>query len=301
MGVNTADLKVQTTAVSRDGYITDAVTSKDGTTIGYRQVGQGPGLVILHGAMESAQSHMQLAEALADSFTVYLPDRRGRGLSGAYARDYSVQQEVEDLEAVLNRTGAHYLLGVSAGALISLQAALTLPALHKVAIFEPPLMVNGSMSIDFFPRYEREMAEGKITAALVTGMLGAQMGPAIFNWIPRWLLEWLTDRMMKAQDKQASSDEVTMRKLAPTLHYDFELVGQMQNTLERFKPITAELLLIGGSASPAYLKTAMAALAQTFPDAKRVEFPGLGHGATGNRNMGGKPEIVARELRQFFA
>lgn len=42
-------------------YTTGYVTSKDGTTIGYRQLGQGPGVVLLHGAMESAQSHMQLA------------------------------------------------------------------------------------------------------------------------------------------------------------------------------------------------------------------------------------------------
>ena len=61
---------------------TRSVISADGTLIGYRQLGQGPGLVLVHGAMESAQSHMQLAEALADTFTVYLPDRRGRGMSG---------------------------------------------------------------------------------------------------------------------------------------------------------------------------------------------------------------------------
>ena len=39
-------------------YATSAVTSKDGTKIGYRELGKGPGLVVLHGAFESAQSHM---------------------------------------------------------------------------------------------------------------------------------------------------------------------------------------------------------------------------------------------------
>ena len=41
-------------------------------------------MVMLHGSMESSNSHLELARALADIATVYLPDRRGRGLSGPY-------------------------------------------------------------------------------------------------------------------------------------------------------------------------------------------------------------------------
>ena len=92
-----------------------------------------------------------------------------------------------------------------------------------------------------------------------------------------------------------------MWMLAPTLHYDFQLVSETDGALERFKTIRAEVLLLGGSASPAYLKVALDALAQVFPQAKRIEFPGLGHGATGNTDRGGQPERVAQELRRFFA
>ena len=59
-----------------------AVESRDGTTIGYWKTGQGPAVVVLHGSMESARSHTLLAAALADDFTVYLLDRRGRGGAG---------------------------------------------------------------------------------------------------------------------------------------------------------------------------------------------------------------------------
>ena len=58
-----------------------SVVSRDGTRIGYLRVGRGPAVVLLHGSSESARSHTQLAVALADAFTIYLPDRRGRGLS----------------------------------------------------------------------------------------------------------------------------------------------------------------------------------------------------------------------------
>src|SRR5216684_2568192 len=155
----------QSTIPPRESYVTETVNSADGTRIGYRQLGDGPGLVLVHGAMESAQSHMQLAVALADTFTVYLPDRRGRGLSGPYGKDYSIQKDVEDMDALLTKTGAHYVFGVSSGGLISLQAALTLSAIHKAAIYEPALIMNGSASTAWLTRYDQEMAQGKAAAA----------------------------------------------------------------------------------------------------------------------------------------
>src|SRR5258707_1185610 len=117
-------------------YTTGSVTSKDGTTIGYRQLGQGPALVLVQGAMGSAQNFMQLAGMLADAFTVYLPDRRGRGQSPlAYSKNYRIQKDVEDIDALLAKTGAHAVFGLSSGALICLEAALTLPAIHQAAIY----------------------------------------------------------------------------------------------------------------------------------------------------------------------
>lgn len=299
-----ASVNNQATATTREQYATSFVTSSDGTTIGYRQLGHGPGIVMLHGAMESSRSHLQLAGALANAFTVYLPDRRGRGLSGPYGDNYSIQKEVEDLDALLTKADAHRVFGVSAGGLICLQAALTLPAIHKVALYEPALIVNNSISTAFLPRYDREMAQGKIAAALVTGMIGAQMGPPIFNAMPRWLLESLTNMAMKSEEKKAKDSDITMRAFAPTLHYDFQLVNEMNGKLESFREIRPDVLLLGGSKSPAYLKAALDALEKVLPRAQRIEFPGLDHGGSSdlsNTNRNGKPELVAAELRRFFA
>jgi pimeloyl-ACP methyl ester carboxylesterase len=92
---------------------TGSVTSTDGTPIGYLRAGRGPAVVVLHGSNESARSHTQLALALADAFTVYLPDRRGRGLSGQHRPDHSMHTEVEDLQAVVAHCGAQKVFGVS--------------------------------------------------------------------------------------------------------------------------------------------------------------------------------------------
>lgn len=280
---------------------TGNVTSRDGTTIGYRQIGRGPGFVVLHGTVESSQSHIELAEALADTFTVYVPDRRGRGISGPFGDGYSVQREIEDLDALLTKTGAHYVLGVSSGALIALQAALLLPAIHKAVIFEPPLPLDPSWSVEWEGRYDKEIAEGKTAAALVTAMLGAQMGPPIFQSMPRWLLEWITRTMMRREDRRAKAGDVTMRMLAPTHHYDAVIALGARDALESFAVIRADVLLLGGSKSPGFLKYALGALEKVLPQASRVELPGCNHGATGNANRGGKPKLVAAELRRFLA
>jgi pimeloyl-ACP methyl ester carboxylesterase len=302
MTANTSSSTVQTKAAAPERYTTGSVTSKDGAAIGYRQLGRGPGVVLLHGASSSAHNHMQLAEALADAFTVYVPDRRGRGLSGAYGENYSIQEDVEDMDALLTQTGAHQVFGVSSGGIICLQAALVLPAIHKAAIYEPPLFMDDPAApLAVLRRYDQEMAQGKVAAALITGMQGAQMGPPVFNVLPHWLLEPLVNMAMNNEDKKGSGGYVSMRTLAPTLHYDFQLVVEMSGKLDTFKAVQADVLLLGGSKSPAYLKAALDALEQALPRAKRIEFPGLNHAASWNTDRGGQPEPLAKELRRFFA
>ncbi len=98
--------------------------------------------MLVHGSNQSARSHTQLALALADVFTVYLPDRRGRGLSGPHRAEHSMGTEVEDLEAVLAESGASRVFGVSVGALIALEAARTRAAIRQVAAYEPALLAQ---------------------------------------------------------------------------------------------------------------------------------------------------------------
>jgi len=101
---------------AEEPYTTDAVASSDSTRISYRRFGRGPGVVLIHGGMSSAHNHLELALALADAFSVYVPDRRGRCASGSFGDGYSIQKEVEDLDAVLTKTGAQNVFGVSVSA-----------------------------------------------------------------------------------------------------------------------------------------------------------------------------------------
>jgi pimeloyl-ACP methyl ester carboxylesterase len=298
MSTRTASAAVETAPPQ---CTTDSVISRDGTVIGYRQLGHGPGVVLVHGTASSGHNHLELAEALADAFTVVMPDRRGRGLSGAYGVHDGIQEEVDDLDALLAGTGAHNVFGVSSGGIICLQAALTLPAIHRAAIYEPPFFERDSLPTALLTRFDREMAEGNVAAALITAMKGAQMGPTIFKAMPRWLAEQLTSAFMASEERKNAGGYVPMRALAPTMHYDFQLVAEMNGKRDSFSAIRADVLLLGGSKSPAYLRTALDHLQEVLPRAKRVELRGLDHAASWNTDRGGRPEPVAESLRGFFA
>lgn len=122
----------QPTLSAAPAFRVDSAVSKDGTSIGYRIYGQGPGLLIVQGAMGIASNYDQLARALATHFTVYVPDRRGRGRSPRpFTPDHAIERDVEDVQSVVEKTGAHWLFGLSSGAIIALEATRVLPAIHQ--------------------------------------------------------------------------------------------------------------------------------------------------------------------------
>src|SRR5438034_11474136 len=74
---------------AREQYTTSSVTSQDGTTIGYRQLGHAPAVVFVQGAMGSVHTFMQLPGMLADPLTADVPHRRAVGLGRlAYSTHY---------------------------------------------------------------------------------------------------------------------------------------------------------------------------------------------------------------------
>ena len=275
------------------------VTSTDGTTIGYRQMGQGPGLVILHGSMSTGYNHVQLAERLADRFTVYLPDRRGRGMSGPYRDSDSIESEVADLVAVLTETGARDVAGVSFGAIICLEAALRRSVAGRIALYEPPLRMRNQEAV--LQRFEAEFAMGDVPAALVTAMKGTQMGPRFFDVMPRWLLEVMTRQMMASMDRKGTGEYASFGALAPTLRFEARAIMTASARLERFSAVQNDVLLVGGSKSAGHFKTALGDLADILPRARRVELGGLGHSGAWNKDVGGRPEMVAPALGDFFS
>jgi pimeloyl-ACP methyl ester carboxylesterase len=283
---------VQTTSQTQG-----SVGSADGTTIGYRQLGHGPGIIVVHGSMSSGYYHVQLAEALAGTFSVWLPDRRGRGLSGPYRPGDGLQQEADDLDALLAATGARNVFAVSVGANIALHAATRSDTISKLALNEPLLFPDRAVGETVMAQFSRQLDAGKTAAALATAMKGAQLGPPLLNAMPHWLLAAMTSGMA---NWTPPGEYLSPASLAPALRYEGQEITEMSGGLASIGDVRAEVLLLGGSKSSPLIKNALRRVQHAVPHAQRVELPGLKHSASWNQEVRGNPGAIAAALIQFF-
>jgi pimeloyl-ACP methyl ester carboxylesterase len=144
----------------------NTVRSADGTTISCTRAGQGPPLILVDGALcsRSFGPMPKLAEQLAPHFTVYTYDRRGRGESGD-TRPYEPDREIEDLEALIALAGdTVYLHGTSSGAALALEAAKRIRSVARLAVYEPPFIVDASrppLPDDYLSQLNGLVADGR--------------------------------------------------------------------------------------------------------------------------------------------
>jgi pimeloyl-ACP methyl ester carboxylesterase len=261
----------------------NTVRSADGTTIAFTRVGQGPPLILVDGALcsRSFGPMPALAEQLAPNFTVYTYDRRGRGESGDTA-PYSPDREVDDLEALIAQAGeAAYVHGTSSGAALTLEAAKRIPAITKLAVYEPPFIVDATrppMADDFMSRLTSLISEGRRGDAVKMFMRFVGT-PAIFTAVMPLTPVW---RKLKA--------------VAPTLVYDLTMLMDHQRgtplTSAEWAGVKAPTLVAAGGKSPAWMTNGTAALAAALPDATYQTLPGQNHMV--------KAQAIAPVLTGFF-
>src|SRR5712691_5427214 len=129
--------------------LVNKVISKDGTAIAFERIGQGSSVILVDGALcrRAMGPSRPLAKLLAQHFTVFTYDRRGRGDSDD-TPPYAVQREVDDIEALLNAAGdAAFVWGTSSGAALALEAAARLTGIRKLALYEAPFIVDDSRPV----------------------------------------------------------------------------------------------------------------------------------------------------------
>src|SRR5262249_61113166 len=115
---------------------------------------------------------------LARPFRVFAYDRRARGDSGD-TPPYAVGREVEDLEALIEEAGGSaQVWGMSSGAALALEAAVCGLRITKLALYEPPFIVDRSrppIPPDYISRLEGFLAEDRRGDAVKLFL--RQMGP----------------------------------------------------------------------------------------------------------------------------
>jgi pimeloyl-ACP methyl ester carboxylesterase len=116
------------------------VRSRDGTQIAVFSSGDGPPLLLIHGAAADHTTFRVVGPMFAERHAVHAIDRRGRGASGD-APDYDVVREFEDVAAVVDalarEAGAEVdVVGHSYGGRVGLGGALRTPNLRRLVVYE---------------------------------------------------------------------------------------------------------------------------------------------------------------------
>jgi pimeloyl-ACP methyl ester carboxylesterase len=262
----------------------NTVRSKDGTLIAFEKSGHGPALILVDGALcyRASGPSRPLAALLANRFTVFWYDRRGRGDSGD-TKPYAVEREIEDLDALITEAGGSaFVYGISSGAALALEAANRGLPIRKLALYESPCIVDDTHAPipgDFHTRLNGLVAADRRSDAVKMFLRLVDL-PAIALLIMPLLPAWSK-----------------LKAVAHTLPYDITIVQDNQRGRPfppaRWPGATMPTLAMDGGKSPAWIRNGMRALAGALPDATFRTLEGQTHMLKAN--------AVAPVLTEFFS
>jgi pimeloyl-ACP methyl ester carboxylesterase len=116
----------------------------EGAEIYCERQGNGPLLLLIHGAMEDAGFYSSTADILAEKFTVVSYDRRCNSRSsGDRSADMTVAQQARDAASIIEAMGVEkaIVLGRSGGAIIGLELAAARPeVIDFLIVHEAPVI-----------------------------------------------------------------------------------------------------------------------------------------------------------------
>jgi pimeloyl-ACP methyl ester carboxylesterase len=256
------------------------VRSKDGTTIAYDRSGKGPALILVDGALCSRAfgPSPKLSALLARHFTVYVYDRRGRGQSSD-PHPYAPAREVEDIAALVGVAGGSaFLLGLSSGGALALEAAASGLPVNRVVAYEPPYVDDSGQrgGAEYAGHLERLIAQGNRGGAVKYFMKDMVGAPAPMVMMMR-LMPWVWRKL---------------EAVAHTLPYDAAVMTAFRIPRARFASIGVPTLVMNGSKTDPRLREAAQKIAHAIPAALHRELAGQTHNV--------KPDVLVPAVVEFL-
>ena len=125
----------------------EEVRSADGTPIVAFRTGDGPPLILVHGATADHATFRVVGPMFARHHAVHAVDRRGRGASGDVA-PYAIEREYEDLAAVIDAVASETrgpvdVVAHSFGGAVALGAATLTQNVRRLVLYESAAAVPG--------------------------------------------------------------------------------------------------------------------------------------------------------------
>jgi pimeloyl-ACP methyl ester carboxylesterase len=259
----------------------ETVRSMDGTPIAYDRVGEGPAVIIVDGALSTRGGKADLARLLAERFTVYSYDRRGRGDSGD-SQPYAVDREIEDIDTIVDAAGGSAsLYGHSSGGCLALDATVELSGkVRKLAMYEAPYNDDPAA----------QKAWGEYLTSLANLLASDRRGDAVALFMalvgtPRAQIEGMRQAPFWAG----------MEAIAPTLAYDHIGVMGEHGSIptERAARVQVPTLVISGTRGLPFMLATAKTLSKTIPGAELRTLDGQAHDVHAG--------VLAPVLADFFA
>src|SRR5262245_27958363 len=253
------------------------VRSSDGTKVTLWTSGRGRPLLIVHGAAGTHATWETMREHLAPHFTVAIMDRRAT--SGDPLSPLELTQEFEDVASVGRSLGNDLaLFGHSSGALCALGAALLIPELSHLVLYEPPLERGAHYAIAL-DKMQRVLQRGDIDAVY-----------------DAWLKDYVRLPDTIADQVKSSPIGASMRPFAQYLPR--EMASHLAWTFDPrpFSGVSAPTVYLVGSETPpesVELRGFVQVLEQALPNFTVREIPGQGHWANFFA-----PEMLAAIIRE---
>jgi pimeloyl-ACP methyl ester carboxylesterase len=238
------------------------VQSNDGVDISVQKAGTGPALLLIHGALlNGSLSWGAVLPKLAEHFTVYAMDRRGRAPSGD-AKEYSISNEADDIANVVGAIGGQVVvLAHSYGALATLDALDRLKTVSHLMLYEPPVTLK-PRDPAIVTNLERAL-EANDRVQIVTTFLRDQIG------VP-------PDRFAMMQ---SSPIWPIVLEISPTLPRESKAVNTYRPNTARLANWNTPTTVLLGSVTVGLLRDAAFFVRDAIPGCRMVVLEGQGHGA----------------------
>jgi pimeloyl-ACP methyl ester carboxylesterase len=255
----------------------ETVVSADGTRLALWRSGEGPPLVLVHGATADHSRWAPVLPALEEHFTVYNFDRRGRGESGD-AADYALAREFEDVVAVIESAGSDVnVLAHSHGGVCAVEAALLTDRIRKLVLYEPPMgfLATPDHVVQELEALRQAGKRDELVALFMREVAG----------LPPEQIEVL--RSLPAWEARIAAADTIPREERVNRDYAWDP--------DRFRGLTVPTMYLQGGDSPEPFRRAGEALEAALPDCRIVVMPGQRHAA-----MDTGTELFLTEVLRFL-
>jgi 4,5:9,10-diseco-3-hydroxy-5,9,17-trioxoandrosta-1(10),2-diene-4-oate hydrolase len=230
-----------------------------GLDVHYLTAGQGEPLIVIHGGGNDSRAWRKNIEALAEKYTVYVPDLPGFGHSQPLEGDYYIPELVEFVEEFSHSLGlkSFYLMGHSLGGGIALNYALEFP--YRVT----KLVLVSSLCLG------REIALWvRVVSNLVLFRALNKVTLAVLKAV-----KWLADRLF-----------ATVEFVLPLTRFRLSLGRKVATfreqptvLLNRLSEVRVPTLVVWGAKDPILPVEQAYAAAELIPDCRVKVFEDCGH------------------------